>query len=163
MNTFTKTFFLSVLILLLPKVAVAQVVIALDDQLDKYWVTEKKVAPKYPRMALRRGKMGCVAVGYIIQADGMTSDHKVLAFYPSDIFDKSAIKASKQFEYSPSVQNPDQTPALTLNVFTYHMSDDENPDGESGDEKRELLHEMCSKAGKKALEGHSAESVMPTH
>ena len=95
--------------------------------------------------------MGCVAVGYIIQADGMTSDHKVLAFYPSDIFDKSAIKATKQFEYSPSAQNPDKTSALTLNVFTYHVTDDRNPNDKSGDAKRELLYEMCSKAGKEAL------------
>ena len=67
------------LMIILHEPALAQAVIALDDQLEEYWVTEKIVAPEYPRMALRRGKMGCVAVGYIIQPDGMTSDHKVLA------------------------------------------------------------------------------------
>jgi len=158
MKMFTTTIILSVLILLLPKLASAQVVIALDDQLEEYWIKEKIVAPKYPRMALRRGKMGCVAVGYIIQADGITSDHKVLAFYPSDIFDKSAIKALKQFKYSPSVSNPDKIAVLTLNVFTYHVSNDRHGGSESGDDKQELLNEMCSKAGKKALEPAFADS-----
>jgi TonB family protein len=134
----------------------AQVVIAVDDQLDQYWVIEKKVAPVYPRMALRRGKMGCVALGYIIQADGTTSDHRVLAFYPSDIFDKSAIKAAKQFRYAPSAQNPDKTPALSLNVFTYDVSDDSRGGRKSGEEKRKLLHDLCSEAGRKALEPAAA-------
>jgi len=146
------------LMILLPGPALAQVVIALDHQLEEYWVTEKIVAPEYPRMALRRGKMGCVAVAYIIQADGLTSDHKVLAFYPSDIFDKSAIRAVKQFEYSPAVQNPDKMSVLTLNVFTYSVTEDSRRDAESGEEKRELLEELCSKAGKKALESASVNA-----
>ncbi|MBT8069879.1 MAG: energy transducer TonB [Gammaproteobacteria bacterium] len=144
--------------ILLPAQASAQVVIALDDELEKYWIVEKKVAPDYPRMALRRGKMGCVALAYIIQADGTTADHKVLAFYPSDIFDKSAIKAAKQFKYIPSVQNPDKTPALSLNVFTYHVSDDSHGGDERGEEKRKLLHDLCSEAGKKALEPALADA-----
>ena len=147
------TTFISSLILLLPNVVFAQVVIALDDQLKEYWVTENKIAPKYPRMALRRGIMGCAAVGYIIQADGSTRDHKILAYYPSDIFDKSAIKAAKQFIFTPTEQNPDRVSVITSNVFTYHVSDDQHGGSESGDEKRELLQELCSKAGRKALEG----------
>ncbi len=143
---------------LLPLSAAAQFVIALDEQLDEYWTEEKMVAPRYPRMALRRGIMGCAAVGYVIKADGSTDEHIILAYYPSDVFNKSAIKAAKQFSYKPSEQNSARASIITLNVFTYHLSDDQHGGDEKGEERQELLDEMCSKAGKKALVADGAQA-----
>lgn len=139
-------------LLLLPISVFAQYEIALDEELDSYWSVDKKVAPRYPRMALRRGVMGCAAVSYVIEADGTTGDHKVVANYPSDVFDKSATKAAKQFTYKPSEQNPDRIPAITLNVFTYFVSDNEPGGDEKGEERQKLLNEICSKAGGEALQ-----------
>ncbi len=149
--TIIVTLVFSGLLMLAPKPATADAVIALDDQLKDYWVVEGKVAPRYPKMALRRGISGCAAVGYIIEADGSTSDHKVLAYYPSTIFDKTAIKAAEQFTYRPSVHNADKISALTLNVFTYQIS---NGKKEFDSETRKKLSEICTTAGKKSFEPH---------
>jgi len=135
------------LLFVLPKFAMAQGVIAFDDQLDRYWVA-KKVAPIYPSEALRRGTMGCAAVGFIIKSDGSTGDHKVLAFDPSNVFNKSAITAAKKFKYQPAEQNPDKTPALTFNVFTYQI----NVDKKTDEKNRKKLKDICSTMAKKVLE-----------
>ena len=140
-------------LVLLPEPALAQGVIALDEQLDAYWIVEKKVAPKYPTRALYAEITGCSAVGFIIEPDGSTSNHKVLAFYPSKskVFGKSAIAAAKQFIYQPSERNPDKTSALTINVFMYEISGGR----QSNSNKRENLHETCLTAAKKVLEAEA--------
>jgi TonB family protein len=130
-------------------------VIALNDQLDAYWVVEKKVAPAYPERALNDGTSGCAAVGFIIQADGKTSDHKVLAHSPNNVFDRSAIQAAKRFRYTPSEQNPDKVTALTVNAFTFQVSG-EGEKFDSGQQKE--LAEICESAARKVLEPHIEES-----
>ena len=110
------------------------------------------MAPRYPRKALSKGIMGCAAVGYIIEADGSTSNHKVLSFYPSEVFDNSAINAAKKFRYRPAEQNPDKISALTINVFTYEITTDRVIKDES--ETRNKLAEACKTGAEKALEPH---------
>lgn len=136
------------LVIVLPGAALGQVILALDDQLEEYWVNEKMVAPKYPGRAMDRGTSGCVAVGFTIQSDGSTSGHEVLAYYPSKVFDKSAIRAAKQFSYTPSVQNPEKVPVYTLNSFTYEITSGRklNPDTQN------KLAKACKDKGKRILE-----------
>jgi TonB family protein len=144
----------SILILFLPITAIAQVIFAIDDQLDEFWVVEKKVAPEYPSRALERNIGGCVAVGFVIQPDGSTGDHEVLAHYPSKIFDKSAIRAAKKFTYKPSDQNPDKVSVYTLNSFTYEVTSGRkfNP------ETQKQLSKACTDAAKKVLESDVVDS-----
>ena len=140
-------FSLAVMILLLPLTATAQVILAVDDQLKEYWVIEKQVAPEYPGRALVTGKAGCVAVGFIIQSDGSTSEHEVLAHYPSKIFDKSGINAAKRFTYTPSDQNPDKVSVYTLNAFTYTIGNRKKSDSDT----HHKLSNACTDAGMKTL------------
>jgi len=139
-------------LMLLQNTALADAVIAIDEQLDEYWVVEKMVAPRYPGRALTNGIMGCAAVGYIIEADGSTSNHKILAFHPSRVFDNSAINAAKRFRYSPAEQNPGKISALTINVFTYEITTDRVDKGDS--ETRQKLADSCETGAKKLLEPH---------
>jgi len=148
----TITLISSGMMLLLQSAAIAGGVIAIDEQLDEYWLVEKKVAPRYPMRALNNGIMGCAAVGYIIEADGSTSNHKVLAFYSSTVFDNSAIKAAKKFRYRPAEQNPDKISTLTINVFTYEITTGKDVNGDS--ETREKLVDVCKTDAKKVLEPH---------
>jgi TonB family protein len=132
-------------------------VIALDDKLDAYWVVEKKVAPAYPEQALSDGTSGCAAVGFIIQADGKTSDHKVLAHSPNNVFDRSAIQAAKRFRYTPSEQNPDKVTALTVNAFTFQISGAGRKF--DSDQQKELV-EICESGARKILEPHMVDSAV---
>lgn len=136
------------LIIFLPEFALGQVILALDEQLEDYWVNEKKVAPEYPGRAMERGTSGCVAVGFTIQSDGSTSGHEVLAYYPSKVFDKSAIRAAKQFSYTPSAQNPDKAPVYTLNSFTYQISGGRKFNSDT----QKKLAKACKDEGKRILE-----------
>lgn len=117
------------------------------DQLDAYWIAEKKVAPKYTKRSLRNGEQGCVAIGFFIESDGTTSGHRVVVFYPSNDFEKSSIEAAKQFLYKPSVQNLEREIVFTTNIFTYLISSGRKPD----DKKQEQLANICKDAADKSL------------
>lgn len=112
-----------------------------------YWYPEKKVAPVYPRRALQKGKQGCATVGYVVEADGSTSTHRVIAVFPSKIFNASSIKAAKQFVYSPTEGNSDKTPVYVTNTFTFQIG--------GGDGRREEvqaeLSEVCNTAANESL------------
>lgn len=155
--TFATAMAFSAVMAISPMTAIAQYVIAFDDELDNYWTVEKKVAPRYPKRALNNGVMGCAAVGYIIQADGTTSEHKVLAYYPSKVFDSSARSAAKKFKYQPSERNPEKIPAITLNVFTYLIVSHGRGESEDDEENQKLLSETCANAGKKALQSSGGQ------
>ena len=92
------------------------------DETNNYWVSEKKVAPRYPSRALRKNEQGCAAIGYIVESDGTTSTHRVIASYPSSLFDDSSIKAAKQFTYVPTENNSERQPIYTTNTFTFQLS-----------------------------------------
>lgn len=124
------------------------------DQLDAFWITEKKVAPKYTKRALQNGDQGCVAIGYFIESNGTTSGHRVVVFYPSNDFEKSSIEAAKQFLYKPSENNVNSEVVFTTNVFTYLISN-----GTKSDEnKREELANLCKVAANKALNSDAGDA-----
>lgn len=63
-----------------------------------------RVAPRYPREALRKGLTGYVDVRFRVLADGKTADH--VAYYSTDsVFEADAIAAVSQFRYKPRVVN----------------------------------------------------------
>ena len=120
------------------------------EQLDAYWVIEKKIAPHYPDRALRKGEQGCATVSFIIKPDGTTSNHNVLVS-SSDLFKASSVSAAEDFLYSPSEENVDKVSVITINTFTYEISNSSRPD----EEKRQALHDACES---KAMEVLSAQN-----
>lgn len=120
--------------------------VVIDKGLDEYWLVEKKVAPVYPSRALQRGLSGCVTVGYVIEPDGSTGQHKVLVSLPSKIFERSAIVAAKKFRYLPAESNLQQQPIFTINTFTYQLSD-----SRSETRDRDELVALCSSKAKELL------------
>lgn len=118
-----------------------------SENLDTYWINEKKVAPEYPTKSLRKGEEGCVAVGFIIEADGTTSAHRAITFHPSNNFTQSAIRAAKQFRYIPSEQNAGRNAVFTTNSFTFQISSRKKFD----EQKQQRLAEICTAAANKAL------------
>jgi len=123
------------------------VLVVTSDQVETYWSPVKKVAPVYPMKLIRNGEQGCVAVGYIIEPDGTTSNHRIIASFPSNNFDKVSIEAAKQFLYEPSKQNKNREAIFTTNSFTFQINRNKKHDKKI----REKLDGICTTAANKSL------------
>ncbi|HPG26029.1 MAG: TonB family protein [Spirochaetaceae bacterium] len=64
-----------------------------------------RVPPTYPERALQRGIEGRVLVEFTISKTGSVKDPKVVAYEPSTIFNKAALKAISQWKYNPKIVN----------------------------------------------------------
>ena len=64
-----------------------------------------RTAPKYPRLALRRGITGFVEMKFNVSTDGKTKNIVVVNSEPKKTFDKSAVKALSQWTYYPKIVN----------------------------------------------------------
>ena len=101
------------------------------DRLDTWWISERKVAPQYPKKGLDRLAQGCVGANFVIEADGSTSSHEVIVSHPRRIFDRSALQALKQWRFVPSDSNPGREMVFTNVILTFelHSSSNEPRDG----------------------------------
>lgn len=125
-----------------------------SDQLEPYWLVEKKVAPTYPSRAAIANKQGCVAVLYMIEADGSTSKHRVVVAYPKRHFDRASLRAAKQFLYKPSKENESREPVFTVNSFTFELLNDNRA---SNDDKGKKLADKCTDAAYELLAQESGK------
>jgi len=64
-----------------------------------------RVPPQYPERAAQRGIEGRVLVEFTISKSGSVKDPKVIAYEPSKIFNKAALKAVSQWKYNPKIEN----------------------------------------------------------
>lgn len=62
-----------------------------------------KVAPQYPRRALKKGIEGYATVEFTVTTLGTVKDPKVIDSKPKHVFDRAAINAAKKFKYKPKV------------------------------------------------------------
>jgi protein TonB len=62
-----------------------------------------KVAPQYPRRALKKGIEGYVTLEFTVTKLGTVIDPVVIEAKPKNIFDRAAINAAKKFKYKPKV------------------------------------------------------------
>ncbi|MEE4217837.1 MAG: energy transducer TonB [Xanthomonadales bacterium] len=123
------------------------------DQLGAYWTIEKKVAPHYPKRALQKGEQGCATVSYVIEPDGTTSNHNVVVF-TSDFFKAPSVSAAEDFLYKPSEENVDKVSVITINTFTYQISN-----GPSADEEvRQKIKGFCESKALEALGAPAREA-----
>ena len=64
-----------------------------------------RVPPQYPERAMQRGIEGRVLIEFTISRSGSVKDAKVIAYEPSRIFNKAALKAVSQWKYNPKIEN----------------------------------------------------------
>lgn len=62
-----------------------------------------KVAPQYPRRALKKGIEGYVTLEFTVTTLGTVINPIVIDSKPKNIFDRAAINAAKKFKYKPKV------------------------------------------------------------
>ena len=77
-----------------------------------------RVPPQYPERALQRGIEGRVLIEFTISKSGSVKDAKVVAYEPSQIFNKAALKAVKQWKYNPKIVNgkPVEQPGVRIAI-----------------------------------------------
>lgn len=71
-----------------------------------------KVPPQYPQSALAKGVEGYVDVMFDVTELGTTDNIRVIGFQPSSVFNRSVLKAIKNWKYKPNVVDgvPVRTP-----------------------------------------------------
>lgn len=70
---------------------------------DGEYLPMVKVAPQYPRRALRRGIEGYVVLEYTVTTTGAVKNPVVIEAEPADIFNQSAIDSAVRYKYKPRV------------------------------------------------------------
>ncbi len=63
---------------------------------------EKSVPPRYPIAAAESGIEGYCVIGYAVDVDGTTFDHKTLEC-SHDIFEQPSLEAAKKSRYRPKI------------------------------------------------------------
>jgi len=56
--------------------------------------------PRYPSSMIKKGIEGFVEIEFTVEADGSTSNHRILKSMPSDYFDNNALKESRGLRYT---------------------------------------------------------------
>jgi protein TonB len=64
-----------------------------------------RVNPMYPMRALQHEIEGWVEVRFTISAAGTVKNPVVIAYYPSTIFNRAALRAIREWKYSPRVED----------------------------------------------------------
>ncbi len=75
----------------------------------------KKVEPRYPRRAKRRGITGYVKCKFKIDQNGKVYDIKITSSKPKGVFDKSALQALKQWRFNKFTNRQYKTSSAKLN------------------------------------------------
>ena len=82
----------------------------------------RRSPPMYPTGAANKGKDGWVHLEFTIQEPGVVEDVKVVASYPSGLFDESAKRAVKKWKYKRSDTYEDALfPVLEEVVITFEL------------------------------------------
>src|SRR5690606_19919606 len=68
-----------------------------------------RVLPVYPKRALSRGHEGYVTVEFDITSRGTVVNEQVVEATPPGVFDNAALEALRQYRYSPSLDNDQET------------------------------------------------------
>ncbi len=85
----------------------------------KYYTLEKRVNPDYPSRALRTGREGYVVIEFNVTPDGEVVNAVVIEASPKNLFERSALKAVKQWQYKADFAGatPDTAVARTKLQF----------------------------------------------
>ncbi len=83
-----------------------------------YWVAKKLPGPKRKSKQARESNGGCVSVAMIINADGNTSNLRVVGSFPDTALDEVAIDIFRRAHFKPAKSNEEREPIFT--VFTWN-------------------------------------------
>lgn len=78
---------------------------AVNAACDGDYAATKSAQPNYPSRAQKRDIEGYAVVQFTITVDGKIENIQVIESEPKGVFDRSAMKAAKKYQYDPCVEN----------------------------------------------------------
>jgi len=94
---------------------------------EEYWSVTKRIEPRYPVSAAKKGISGCVDLIVGIDQNGKAKGYKIRSSYPKGIFDKNAAAALVKWKWQATEKNKDNMPVLTSVRMDFSTS--RNPTG----------------------------------
>ncbi len=88
----------------------------------KYYTLEKRVNPDYPSRALRTGREGYVVIEFNVTPDGEVVNAVVIEASPKNLFERSALKAVKQWQYKADFAGATPDSALARTKLQFALS-----------------------------------------
>ena len=86
-----------------------------------------RVPPQYPERAQQRGIEGRVLIEFTISKSGSVKNPKVVAYEPSTIFNKAALKAVSQWKYNPKIEDGKAVEQKGIRIaIPFRLGGDEN-------------------------------------
>ena len=76
----------------------------------------KRVAPKYPVDAARKGQFGYVTIRYIVDEQGSVIAVDTLDSFPENVFERSAMNAVKRWTYQPTGKKQIGSVKMTFSI-----------------------------------------------
>ena len=83
----------------------------------------QRIAPRYPRQALRDGITGWVELEFVVNPDGTVRDVRVVNAKPRRVFDAAAIAAARRWRFKPKVVNGQAVAQRGLQRIEFKLSD----------------------------------------
>ena len=80
-----------------------------------------RVAPKYPRSALRRNQQGRVLMEVDIDVRGMVAAARVVEAEPPGVFDQVSLEAIRQWRFKPAIQNCRPAPHTGVQSLNFSL------------------------------------------
>lgn len=81
-----------------------------------------RVPPTYPMRAASRGIEGWVKIEFTITTEGMVKDAVVIAFQPSSIFNRAALKAIKGWKFKPYIIASEAYERQAVQTLEFNLS-----------------------------------------
>lgn len=109
----------------MPMLALAQARTVGPDRIGNYWIAlNTKVDADIPNSGRNMDKPGCVAVSYLINADGVPQNVTVRKVVPQSDLDAAAKSVISNFRYGPSLKNGTHEPVNTYFIVPFNLPQD---------------------------------------
>jgi protein TonB len=82
-----------------------------------------RVAPQYPMRAQQRGIEGWVEVSFTISTAGTVKNPRVVAYHPSTIFNRAALRAIRKWKYNPKIEDGKPVEQSDTVRLTFELED----------------------------------------
>ncbi len=80
-----------------------------------------RIPPHYPRWALRSKIIGSVVIRFTITPEGWVSEPLVIKSEPNEVFDRSALRALKQWKFKPLLRNGRPIARRAIQRFSFAL------------------------------------------
>ncbi|MGB0834077.1 MAG: energy transducer TonB [Psychrobium sp.] len=107
---------------------------------NSYWKLKKQnLQPQYPLAAAQNRDSGCVILDVAINENGKTEDYQIVDSFPAKVFDKSAIRLVKTWQWQATPQNTNKQQVVSRVKIDYLLFNATTNKAIAGDPRVNLM------------------------